>query len=150
METQRNDRPNPVFDDGKTFIGEITTYTEAHNLPVNDIWCICKSPYKIEKYKRNGCKIYFVDNGEIDNKMKYVAIVLYPNGDLIFWDMDDEKIEDNHIDDFMDTLSDEAKEFISKLRFERIIASNKTNELFYNPKHVLKFDEFVILEKFEV
>ena len=117
METQRNDRPNPVFDDGKTFIGEITTYTEAHNLPVNDIWCICKSPYKIEKYKRNGCKIYFIDNGDSDNEMRYVAIVLYPNDDLIFLDMDGVKIEDNHIDGFTDTLSDEAKKFISKLRF---------------------------------
>ena len=36
METQRKDRPNPIFDDGKTFIGEITTYTEAHNLPINE------------------------------------------------------------------------------------------------------------------
>ena len=81
--------------------------------------CICKEPNEIEKYKRIGCKIYFVDNGDSDNEMRYVAIVLYPNGDLIFWDMDDVKIEDNHIDDFIDTLSEEAHKFIFKIISER-------------------------------
>ncbi len=33
METQKNNRPNQVFDDGKVFIGELKTYQDAENLP---------------------------------------------------------------------------------------------------------------------
>ena len=149
METQKNNRPNQVFDDGRVFIGELTTYQEAENLPIKKVWCVCKAQSSFEKYKRKGCRLFFVDNRE-GNDMCYTLMIAYPNGELDFWDMEDIKIEDNHIDGYLETFTEEAKNFLSTISQNMKNESKnktKTNESFSNSSHVFTFDEFI--EKYD-
>ena len=151
MDMQKN-RPNQVFDDGKVFIGELKTYQDADNLLVKKVWCVCNAQSSFEKYKRKGCRLFFVDNRE-GNDMCYTLIVAYPDGKLVFWDMDDTKIEGDHIDGYLETFSEEAKGFLSTLSQNMkndSTSKTRTNESSYKPKHILGFDEFAILEKYEV
>lgn len=143
METQKNNRPNQVFDDGKVFVEELKTYQDAENLPIKKVWRVCKAQSSFEKYKRNGCRLFFVDNRE-GNDMCYTLMIAYPDGKLDFLDMEDIKIEDNHIDEYLETFTEEAKSFLLT------ISQNMKNESFCNPKHVLRFDEYALLEKYEV
>ena len=67
--------------------------------------------------------------------------------------MDDVKIEDNQIDGSLETLSEKAKGFLvtlSQTMKNESTSKTRTNESFCNPKHVLGFEEFSILEKYEV
>lgn len=145
METQKNNRPNQVFDDGKVFIGELKTYQDAENLPIKQVWCVCKAQSSFEKYKNKGCRLFFVDNRE-GNDMCYALMVAYPDGELDFWNMDDIKIEDNHIDGYLETFTEEAKNFlltISQNMKNESTNKAKTNESFSNSSYVFTFDEFI-------
>ena len=145
METQKNNRPNQVFDDGKVFIGELKTYQDAENLPIKKVWCVCKAQSSFEKYKKKGCRLFFVDNRE-GNDMCYTLIIAYPDGELDFWDMDDVKIEDDHIDGYFETFSEEAKGFLSTLSKNMKNESARkarTDESFSNLNHILSFGEFL-------
>ena len=134
-----------IGDDGKVFIGELKTYQEAENLPIKKVWCVCKAQSSFEKYKRKGCRLFFVDNRE-ENDMCYTLMIAYPNGELDFWDMEDIKIEDNHIDGYLETFTEEAKNFLSTISQNMKNESKnktKTNESFSNSSHVFTFDEFI-------
>ena len=73
-------------------------------------------------------------------------MVAYPDGELDFWDMDDIKIEDNHIDGYLETFTEEAKIFlltISQNMKNESTNKAKTNESFSNSSYVFTFDEFI-------
>lgn len=124
--------PNQIYNDGKVFIGELKTSKDIKRFPIKNKWCISKDNNYFNKYKRQGDRLYLIDNFDESYYLRFIIMIIHKNGDLDFWDFDNQLIQKKYLPDLYHKLSENSLRFIDKLSKTIKYCNEEFNESYKN------------------
>ena len=107
--------PNKIYDDGTVSIGRISSPNDMNKFPVENHWCISQQN-KWNQYKRDGVRFYIVDNGDISDHIRYVMLMVNADGSKVYWDLDNNAMNERDVEEFNSHLANESLSFIQKIK----------------------------------
>lgn len=106
--------PNKIYDKNGIKIGEFKSKRDALLFSFSTRWCINdKTNNYFNRYTRNGDRLFILDSGI--GSCGLVVIQVSMNGDMTFWDFDNERLNKRGLMELFNLLPNNAVDFIKNL-----------------------------------